>query len=303
MIFGIIDIGSNTIRMNIYKVEQEQFEELISTKDSAGLVSYIENGSLNQEGIDKLASVLTNFKTMLDLLHVDQYAAFATASLRNIKNSKEVIQAIKEKVGMSIDLLSGSMEGSLSFDGALQAIQAEEGMYIDTGGGSTEVILYNKGKINFVASMPIGSLNLFNMYVKGLLPTEKEVKEIKKAVLKEINAIEPKGKKLKARSLAVTGGSFRAVRSLLIAKKWIKADEYTIKPVLLKKLIKELINDEASSIRQILKVKADRLHTLTTGLIIVYTLAEYIQAEIIEVSFHGIREGYLMNKLKQLESD
>lgn len=83
--FGIIDIGSNTIRMNIYSIDRSEFSQVMSTKASAGLVSYIHNHQMNQEGINKLIETLTEFKKMLNVLSVSEFAVFATASLRNVK--------------------------------------------------------------------------------------------------------------------------------------------------------------------------------------------------------------------------
>jgi exopolyphosphatase/guanosine-5'-triphosphate,3'-diphosphate pyrophosphatase len=302
MTFGIIDIGSNTIRMNIYQVEMQQFNLLMSTKDAAGLVSYVQDGALSDEGIEKLANVLTDFKIILMLLHVDSYAVFATASLRNISNSSEVVSAIEENLDMNIDLLSGQAEGSLSFKGALLNLSHEQGMYIDTGGGSTEVVMYNQEEINFVASMPIGSLNLYNEYVKNILPTRAEAKAIEDRVIQEIQAIEIEKGILNHKNLAVTGGSFRAVRLLLVHYKWLAPDCYEISPHLLERLLEKLLEDESAAIRAILKVKADRLPTLMTGLIIVLSLAKYIGASSIQVSTNGLREGYLMHHVLKKES-
>lgn len=41
MLYGIIDIGSNTIRMNIYKIEGHNFNLLLSKKEAVGLVQYV----------------------------------------------------------------------------------------------------------------------------------------------------------------------------------------------------------------------------------------------------------------------
>ena len=162
MTYGIIDIGSNTIRLNIYKIKGESFELLLSKKEAAGLVQYVKKEKMTDEGIHRLADCLNRFKEMMDLLHLDGYAAFATASLRNINNSKEVIEAIWLLCQIRIDLLSGAQEGRISFHGAIHGLHYDSGIYVDTGGGSSEIILYDQKQIGFVTSLPVGSLNLFN---------------------------------------------------------------------------------------------------------------------------------------------
>ena len=46
MIYGIVDLGSNTIRLSIYKYEDKTMKLLLSKKSIAGLLGYIEDGAL-----------------------------------------------------------------------------------------------------------------------------------------------------------------------------------------------------------------------------------------------------------------
>ena len=297
MLYGIIDIGSNTIRMNIYKIDGRQFHLLLSKKEAVGLVQYVKKSVMSQEGIDRLAACLTQFREMIELLHLDGYSAFATASLRNIDNSEDVIDAIFQKCQVPIDLLSGAQEGRISFHGAIYGLAHQSGIYIDTGGGSSEVILYDKRQIGFVASLPIGSLNLYNKYVKNIIPTKSEIKTIQERIEKELTTIDRKKSILKAEDLSVTGGSMRAIRSLLISLRWIEKDVYEFDASMIRQLVKYLQEDEGKTIHRFLKVKPDRVHTMFPGLLIIDTIAQYTKAKRIQVSMNGVREGYLMEKI------
>ena len=76
-------------------------------------------------GICEICSTLESFKKVLEHLQIEQCSVFATASLRNIDNTEEVITQVKKKTGMKICLISGEEEGRLSFRGA--AIQLSRG--------------------------------------------------------------------------------------------------------------------------------------------------------------------------------
>ena len=297
MLYGIIDIGSNTIRMNIYKIDGRQFHLLLSKKEAVGLVQYVKKSVMSQEGIDRLAACLIQFREMIELLHLDGYSAFATASLRNIDNSQDVIDAIFQKCQVPIDLLSGAQEGRISFHGAIYGLAHQSGIYIDTGGGSSEVILYDKRQIGFVASLPIGSLNLYNKYVKNIIPTKSEIKTIQERIGKELTTIDRKKSILKAEDLSVTGGSMRAIRALLISLRCIDKDVYEFDASMIRQLVKYLQEDEGKTIHLFLKVKPDRVHTMFPGLLIIDTIAQYTKAKRIQVSTNGVREGYLMEKI------
>ena len=118
MIYAVIDLGSNTIRMNVYRLRNGKFRLLFSKKATAGIVSYVKEGQLNREGVCEICSTLESFKKVLEHLQIEQCSVFATASLRNIDNTEEVIAQVKKKTGMKIRLISGEEEGRLSFRGA-----------------------------------------------------------------------------------------------------------------------------------------------------------------------------------------
>ena len=58
LITGIVDIGSNTIRLNVYNINEENFELMLSKKVSAGLINYKKNKILNEQGIKILISTI-----------------------------------------------------------------------------------------------------------------------------------------------------------------------------------------------------------------------------------------------------
>ena len=191
MIHGVIDIGSNTIRLNVYKIKEgRNFELLFSKKEAVGIVSYIKKKVMSEEGIEVLENCLIQFKEMMQSLHITSFSAFATASLRNIENTQEVLERVLKDCDIDIDLLSGATEGRLSFKGAIHGLAHDEGIYVDTGGGSSEIILYDHRQIGYVASMPIGSLNMYNKYVKAILPKAKEVNAMRDRVIKELKEAE-----------------------------------------------------------------------------------------------------------------
>ncbi|WP_297237462.1 hypothetical protein [uncultured Faecalicoccus sp.] len=296
MTYGIIDIGSNTIRLNIYKIEGRKFELLMSKKESAGLVQYVKKGQMTKEGIEVLAECLERFKELMKLLHIDGFSSFATASLRNIDNSQTVIDIIKQRCNIEIDLLSGEEEGIISFHGALHGLRYDHGIYIDSGGGSSEILSYDQSKVFFSKSLPVGSLNLFNKYVKNIFPDVQEVKLIRERIEKELEKTVD-SKKCRCDVISVTGGSMRAVRTLLVKMNYIDESTFEIKSSMLSDLVKKLMEDPEKTVHLFLKVKPDRVHTLMPGLLIIETIAKYTKSKKVQVSMYGIREGYLLDKI------
>ncbi|MDO5828239.1 MAG: hypothetical protein Q4Q19_08260 [Methanobrevibacter sp.] len=62
---------------------------------------------------------------------------------------------------------------------------------------------------------------------------------------------------------------------------------------LLDEVLRELKGNNKENFNKILKVKAERIHTLVPGIIIIKTIAEYFNVEMISVCKNSIREGVL----------
>ena len=118
MLYAIVDIGSNTVRLNIYDIINKKSRFLLSKKYALGLVSYVIKGKLNKKGLEKLINVIEDIKTDLKDLNVKKFDMFATASLRNINNQKHVLDAIYDKLAIKIHILSENQEATYSFLGS-----------------------------------------------------------------------------------------------------------------------------------------------------------------------------------------
>lgn len=89
----------------------------------------------------------------------------------------------------------------------------------------------------------------------------------------------------------------RAIRELMVHLKMVDPNNFVIKPDDLSELIKVLSKDEKETIRLFLKVKADRVHTMFPGLLLIQSVAQYSRAKNIQVSTNGVREGYMIDKV------
>ena len=172
---AIIDIGSNTIRLIVYQVDGSQYEKLITKKKMVGLVGYVVEGQMTEQGIRELIKVLHGFCEIVNYIQVDYTYAFATASLRNIMNADEIVEKIYKELQLKIQILSGEEEARLSFAGAMSNHYFSDGCLFDLGGGSTEVVMFSNGKPNYIESLDMGCLNLYKAHVKNILPNKKEI--------------------------------------------------------------------------------------------------------------------------------
>ncbi len=295
MIYAVIDIGSNTIRLSVYKVIGDEVKNLFNEKSSASLASFIEKGMMNEHGIQKLINTLKEFKNLISNFEdISKTYAIATASIRNSCNRREIIERVRTEVGIDIELISGEEEAKLSFLGS--GIDSQSGILTDIGGGSSEIVVFEQGKVVKTCSLNIGSLVAFDNFARELFITKDEKKLLEDDI--KLMIASNNLNRVQHDLVCAVGGSARACLKLYNEYYDKEAGNVIITMDGLKNLINTLINmEDRTKMKLILKVKADRIHTLIPGMIILYRIAKYFYADIIRVSMTGIREGFVYNKI------
>ncbi len=166
--YGIIDIGSNTMRLSCYRVVGCEIENVFHKKEVAGLASYVdENGNLSEKGIKAAIEILKEFKQVITSVNFHSLYVIATASFRNVGNTEYIVSKIKSETDMDVEVISGESEAEYDFIGATYHNNLDDGILIDIGGGSTELVFFADRKVKEAVSIPIGSLNMFNKYEKA----------------------------------------------------------------------------------------------------------------------------------------
>ena len=292
-----MDIGSNTVRLSVYKERDGEAVSLFSEKDQVSLKSYVKDGRLTNKGIKRLYNTLYKFKAVVDNFgDIDGVYPFATATVRDVANRKEVLDLMKKDLDLDIEILSGEEEAKLAFVGASVSTEVKEGVLCDIGGGSTEVVIIGQGKVIKSNSLSIGSLSAFNDYVDGLFVDKDSKKLIENRVLQlfDDSAIYQEEFKI----LSAVGGSARAALNFYKDYYKLEDDARSMDVKDFDAMVKDLIKkSDKKKMRMILDIKPDRIHTLLPGMIILNEIAKFFNIETINVSQTGVREGYVYSKL------
>lgn len=300
MLYGIIDIGSATIRLAVYLIEGDRVEMLLKRKELVGLASYVqEDGTMGREGIEQAIRVLRKFKEFLYSFNITQVDAFTTAALRNARNSDAAVGAIVHEVGLPIRVITGDEEATYDFIGATHGIQETSGLLIDIGGGSTEVVAYHDKVIQQKVSLPIGSLAFATKYVKGVLPTTLETLDMRSEAEATIGAVSEFVGIEKA-SITGIGGTFKggcALYNELMGQPAVnrRMDANRLPEVIGRFLSDHGVTQEMAIL--LMKTVPDRLHTVLPGLVIASVLARRFRSRTITYNNAGVREGYIYSEI------
>ncbi len=301
MKYGIIDIGSNTIRLVVYRIIDDKIEYLLNKKIFARAVEHKQKGRMNIDGVKAIIDALIVLKELAAHHELSYLWCFATASLRDISNTDDVLASIREGTGFDIKIISGEKEAELGVAGLEYAFDIKDILSIDLGGGSCELSLIRNGEIIKKTSMGIGSVSVSKSFVSEIFPKKKEIEKIKKHVDKHIDEIGwVRGCGVDA--AYAMGGSARAMcnihKALYSSKQEINGYRMFADDIL--PLYKKLINMGLPGIRLADQHCPGRIFTLIPGMIILKRILIDAKIPVIRLSRFGVREGYLLEKVKEL---
>ncbi|PLT32157.1 Ppx/GppA family phosphatase [Bacillus sp. V5-8f] len=297
---AIVDIGSNTIRLVIYRYKQGSvIKQMENMKVTARLQNHLdEELTLTPEGMRILLDSLKVFKQVVSLHKVTSVKLFATAAIRQAKNQEEIKRSISAQTGFSIEVLSGEEEAYYGFLGIINSTYLQDGITIDIGGGSTEITKFVNRRIVNSHSFSFGALSLKKRFIKEKVPTSEEIRELSSFLKNKFQEVEW----LSDCQLPIIGigGNARNLGAVNQALKnypldsihnyeMYKNDILTVKEKLSSLPFQELIGLEGLS-----KERAD---IIIPAIEVFLSLYRTVDAPFFQLSQKGIRDGVLYDEL------
>ena len=278
---GIIDIGSNTIRLVIYK----NGEKLSNTAVNSEILHDTVDGHLTFEGTQKLCEAIEYLKN--EAKYVTVYA-IATFAFRVLENCEEVKQEIFKKTGVKIEILSGKDEAKCDFKSLLNEIGTDKkGIGIDLGGGSGQIFTFENENLKFFDSYPIGAKKIKKIFVENVFPKAEENEKIIKYIRKYITRVDEKSE-----VLYMMGGTAKTALRIYTYIKGTQNIEY-IETKDLENIIEFIKEAPDELIKNALRSRYDNI---VCGIMVMNELAKVYEADKIYVLRGGVREGYIAMK-------
>jgi exopolyphosphatase/guanosine-5'-triphosphate,3'-diphosphate pyrophosphatase len=162
---AVIDLGTNTFHLLIVELQVEGFRELYRERR---FIKLAEEGieTIGDAAFARALAAITAYAKKVAEMDVAEVQAFGTAALRTAANGPQLMQEIKEKTGISIQLIDGDKEASLIHQGVIQVVpmRKEPMMIMDIGGGSVEFIIADQEQVHWAQSFPIGVAVLYKRF-------------------------------------------------------------------------------------------------------------------------------------------
>ncbi|MEO1923271.1 MAG: Ppx/GppA phosphatase family protein [Nautiliaceae bacterium] len=291
---AIIDIGSNSARMAVFKKTSRFGFYLLREEKSKVRISegaYENGGNLQDFAIERAIKALREFLLIAKSLKARKILCVATSAVRDAPNRVEFIKRVKDELGLRIKVIDGDKEAFFGGVAAANLLYEKNGVTIDIGGGSTELALIRNKRIESTISLKLGTVRL-----KELFFDKGDIKGAKAYIKEEIKRL---GDIFNSKKVFGIGGTIRALSQAIMKKIEYPLDilhGFTYEVKKQKEFIESIIK---MSDEELLKagIKPERLDVIRPGTLIFLELLEYLEAKEVITSGVGVREGVFLTDL------
>ncbi len=294
---GVIDIGSNSVRLVVYEGLARSPTPLFNEKILAGLGAGVaESGRLDPDAVERSRVALRRFTAIARQMGVEELDVVATSAPREAADGAAFIAEVEAICGVPVKLLSGGEEARMAALGVVAGFEHPDGVAGDLGGGSLELTDVVGREIGPGESLPLGGLRL-QADSKGSLKT---ARDLTRKALDRSAAI----KGLSRRVFYAIGGTWRSLARLHMHDSGYPLHvmhEYRMDPDELDDFLRVLIRGPLDQVPGITVVSKQRQALLPYGAVVLSELIQIGKPGSVTISALGLREGLLYSKLPAKE--
>ncbi|HSS71907.1 MAG TPA: Ppx/GppA phosphatase family protein [Casimicrobiaceae bacterium] len=294
---AVVDLGSNSFRLEIGRVEGDQIYRLDTWRETlrfgAGLDA---QGRIRPAAQRAALECLARFRERLTGLHPSAVRAVATNTFRVAKNAREFLAVAERALGFPIDVIGGHEEARLIYLGVAHELPRSIAprLVVDIGGGSTEFIIGRGLEPERLESLKIGCVGMTQRYFPQGRLTEEAFAAAETAARVEIEAIARQFGPSHWREAYASSGTAAALAEILEQNGFSGGG---ITPAGLARLRKRMIAARHIARVSLRALKIERAPVLAGGLAIMTVAVDELRIERVDPVGGALRLGVLYDLL------
>ncbi len=289
---GVIDIGSNSIRLVVYAGDERAPYPIFNEKVLCGLGRGLERSNrLNGEGVDLALANLSRFSGLAKARGVRHLRVVGTAAVRDAEDGRAFVADVRRRTGLRIEVLDGEEEARLSGLGVVSGTPGANGLMGDLGGGSLELGALKRGVLGRHVTLPYGPLRL-----REITDRRQLLLDVIDHRLEKIDWLD----KAKGRDFYAVGGSWRGIARLHMAHVNYPLrviHNYTLSRAKAEDFLDLIAGLSRESVERIGRVPRKRLEVLPIAALVLHRVLMRAKPARLVFSALGLREGCLYDRL------
>jgi exopolyphosphatase/guanosine-5'-triphosphate,3'-diphosphate pyrophosphatase len=215
--FAAVDIGSNSVRLKIARLQAGRIRALHEDREVTRLGEGVfGSGFLTPDSIAETVKVLRRFHRATQQIVTDTVRVVATSALRDARNSQAFLEWVRSATGWRVEIISGVEEARLIHLGLVSSGRVDHSptLMMDLGGGSCELTVTQGGHIRDAVSLPLGAVRLTNEFLRHDPARKGELKRLRGFIAREVNRIIDRITSAKVKNVIATSGTAAALAAV-----------------------------------------------------------------------------------------
>jgi exopolyphosphatase/guanosine-5'-triphosphate,3'-diphosphate pyrophosphatase len=212
--FAAIDIGSNSCRLKIARVQAHRLKTVAEDREVTRLGgSVFDAGLISPEAMAATLRALKRFQRLVQAHGVDRIRVVATSAMRDARNADAFQAWVKAETGWNMEIISGLEEGRLIHLGVTGSEPGAGGrvLLLDLGGGSCELTLSEHKRIKETVSLPLGAVRLTEQFLATDPPPAEGLTRMSRLIARELRRAHRKLQPGRAPLVIATSGTAAAL--------------------------------------------------------------------------------------------
>ncbi len=295
--YGIVDIGSNSVRLVVYdqlgRAPLPRFNEKSLCRLGEGLA---QTGRIAPDNFRRAVEAVGRFRAIADAMGVARVDVTATEAMRRATNGKQLAAAITAESGLPVRILSGAEEARFAALGVISGFFRPVGLVGDMGGGSLEVAEALDDHVGEKwVSLPLGALPVEAMLAEGLDKAKRRIDAILQDSL-PASIFKP--------TFYAVGGGWRALAKahMIAAKAPVQVVHgYALPTMTAREFAKSILRAPPTKANALAGVTERRSRTMPAAALMLDRVLKRLAPERVVFSALGLREGFLYAQLTPQE--
>ena len=287
---AVLDVGSNSVRLVIYRIEGRAIWTLFNEKVLAGLGRDASKGrGLSSAGVEQALSALRRFRAVLDAVKPAAVHAAATAAVRDAPEGAAFVARVRSETGFELKILTGDQEARYAALGVASAMPAAHGVVGDLGGSSLELVRLEHGQPGPGVTLPLGPFALGLGKAFDLAAVQKET-------ARRLAKVEG----MTSPMFYAVGGAWRSLALLHMRMADYPLEilqQYEIGAAEALEACRFAARQSRPSLERIEGLSKKRVEALPFAAVVLESLIERLDIGRVSISAYGLREGLVFEAM------
>ena len=299
-VYAVIDVGTNSVKFHIgERREDGSWATLVDRAEVTRLGEGIaETGDIAPAAIERTAEAIAGMAAEARSTQVSALVAVGTMGMRNAGNSDAFIARVRERAGVTVEVISGEEEARLAYLAAVAGLGLSGGRRVvfDTGGGSTQFTIGDGSNVDEQFSVNVGAVRLTDEFGLGGIISQERLEEALTAVAGEFSRLDSVAS---AAVLVGMGGAITNMTAVMLGL--TRYDPDAVQGSVLSRAAVDRQIDlyrarDVAQRREIVGLQPKRADVILAGACVVRTVMDKLGKDALMVSDRGLRHGVLLER-------